>query len=60
MPEFLHYFCTPDAIAASLIDQLKDKRKAELVEIFEAMHASLLRPTAQLASEAIVSTMRAA
>ena len=60
VPEFLHYFCTPDAIAASLIDQLKDKRKAELVEIFEAMHASLLRPTAQLASEAIVSTMRAA
>lgn len=60
VPEFLHYFCTPDAIAAALIDQLKDKRKAELVEIFEAMHASLLRPTAQLASEAIVSTMRAA
>lgn len=60
VPEFLHYYCTPDAIAASLIDQLKDKRRSELVELFEAMHVSLLRPTAQLASEAIMSTIKAA
>ncbi|MDO4936871.1 MAG: lipid-A-disaccharide synthase, partial [Sutterellaceae bacterium] len=33
VPEFLHYYCTPDAIAASLIDQLSDKRKSELVEL---------------------------
>lgn len=59
VPEFLHYFCTPDALAAALIDQLKDKKRSELVEIFEAMHVSLLRPTAQLASDAILSTMRA-
>ncbi len=60
VPEFLHYYCTPDAIAASLIDQLSDKRKSELVELFEAMHVALLRPTAQLASDAIMSTVKAA
>ncbi len=59
VPEFLHYYCTPDAIAASLIDQLKDKRRSELVEIFEAMHAVLLRPTAELACGAIQTVMRA-
>ncbi len=59
VPEFLHYFCTADAIACSLVDQLKDSRRAELEALFEEMHQSLLRPTADLAVEAILSTARA-
>lgn len=60
VPEFLHYYCTADAMACSLIDQLKDSRCKTLEEIFTAMHESLLRPTADLASEAIMQTAGAA
>lgn len=60
VPEFLHYYCTPDALACSLIDQLKDSRRAALQDQFEEMHHSLLRPTAQLACDAIESVMRSA
>ncbi len=59
VPEFLQYFCTPDAIAASLVDQLKDSRRRQLEEIFTAMHVSLLRPTADIACEAIQKVLRA-
>ena len=58
VPEFLQYFCTPDAIAASLIEQLKDSRREELREIFTRMHESLLRPTAELACGAIEKVLR--
>lgn len=58
VPEFLHYYCTPDALACSLIDQLKESRRASLKDQFEQMHHSLLRPTAQLACDAIESVMR--
>ena len=57
VPEFLQYYCTPDALAVSLIDQLKDERRIELEAVFEEMHQSLLRPTAQLATDAIASVM---
>ena len=60
VPEFLHYFCTSDAIACSLIDQLKDSRRKTLEDLFAAMHESLLRPTADLAAEAIMQTAGAA
>lgn len=56
VPEFLHYFCTPDALACSLIDQLADKRRRSLEALFEEMHVSLTRPTADLAAEAILET----
>lgn len=58
VPEFLHFFCTPDAMACSLIDQLKDSRRKTLEDIFTQMHESLLRPTADLAAEAILETAR--
>ena len=57
VPEFLQYYCTPDALAVSLIDQLKDERRIELEAVFEEMHQSLLRPTAKLATDAIASVM---
>ena len=47
-------------MACSLIDQLKDSRRKTLEEIFTAMHESLLRPTADLAAEAIMQTAGAA
>ena len=60
VPEFLHYYCTADAMACSLIDQLKDSRRKTLEDIFTGMHESLLRPTADLAAEAIMQTAGAA
>ncbi|MDY6010316.1 MAG: lipid-A-disaccharide synthase [Duodenibacillus sp.] len=53
VPELLHYFCTPDALAATLLDEMRPARVAELTDIYEAMHDSLLRPTADLACNAI-------
>ena len=58
VPEFLQYFCTPDAIAASLVEQLKPSRREALAEVFTRMHESLLRPTAELACEAIEKVLR--
>ena len=60
VPEFLHYYCTADAMACSLIDQLKDSRRKTLEDIFTGMHESLLRPTAVLAAEPIMRTAGAA
>lgn len=60
VPEFLHYFCTPDALACSLIDQLKDARRRSLEALFSQMHESMRRPTADLAAEAILETARGA
>lgn len=59
VPEFLQYYCTPDAIAARLIDEMKPERSKELNTLFTAMHESLLRPTASLAVKAILSVMKA-
>lgn len=57
VPEFLQYFCTPDALAVSMLDQLEDKRRQELAELFTHMHEELLRPTAQLAAAAIETVL---
>lgn len=57
VPEFLQYFCTPDALAVSMLDQLEDKRRQELAELFTHMHEELLRPTAQLAAGAIETVL---
>ena len=54
VPEFLQYFCEPDAISWSIEDALtNDKRRAYLVERFQAMHASLRADTANLAADVI-------
>ena len=58
VPEFLQYYCKPDMIAASLIDQLSDRRRRQLTDLFTRMHESLLRPTAELACEAIERVLR--
>ncbi|MGN1209512.1 MAG: lipid-A-disaccharide synthase, partial [Duodenibacillus sp.] len=53
VPELLHYFCTPDALAATLLDEMRPTRAAQLQGIYEEMHTTLLRPTADLACDAI-------
>ena len=58
VPEFLQYYCTPDALAARLLDEMAPERRAELTTLFTDMHRSLLRPTADLATNAILSVMK--
>lgn len=58
VPEFLQYYCTPDALAARLLDEMAPERRAELKTLFTDMHRSLLRPTADLATNAILSVMK--
>lgn len=56
VPEFLQFFCEPDPISWALSDALEnDKRRAELVERFSALHESLTADTAALASDVITS-----
>lgn len=57
IPEFLQYYCTPEAIAYSILEQLKPSRRAFLVERFTHMHETLLRPTASLACDAIARVL---
>jgi len=57
VPEFLHYFCTSEAIAYSVLAQLEPKRRDFLFQRFTALHESLLRPTSQLACQAIESVL---
>ena len=58
VPEFLQYYCRPDAMAARLIDEMSEERSTELKTLFTDMHKSLLRPTADLAVNAILSVMK--
>ena len=58
VPEFLHYYCKPDWIASRLIDEMRPERSDYLKKRFTVMHESLLRPTEQLALEAILGVMR--
>ena len=60
VPEFLQYFAEPQYMAASLLDQLNPARREYLEEVFTALHQSLLRDTATLASQAILDTIRGA
>lgn len=57
VPEFLQYYCTPQAIAYSLLDQMQPSRRSVLVERFTQLHETLLRPTASLACEAIARVL---
>lgn len=58
VPEFLQYFCTSDALAVGMLDQLEDSRRDRLVRLFTQMHEELLRPTARLAADAVASVLR--
>ena len=59
VPEFLQYYCAPEPIAYRLLDELEPRRRAELAARFTQLHSSLLRPTAQLASDAIDRVLKA-
>lgn len=59
VPEFLQYFCEPDAISHALDDAINNEaRRKMLVERFSAMHESLRADTANLAADVIVGMAR--
>lgn len=59
VPEFLQFFCEPDAISYALEDAINNEvRRKMLVERFSAMHESLLADTANLAADVIVGMAR--
>lgn len=59
VPEFLQYFCEPDAISHALEDAINNEaRRKMLVERFSAMHESLRADTANLAADVIVGMAR--
>ena len=59
VPEFLQYFCEPDAISHALEDAINNEaRHKMLVERFSAMHESLRADTANLAADVIVGMAR--
>ncbi len=53
VPEFLQYYCEPEALAYRLIDELEPKRRLELSERFSELHVALRRPTAEIACDAL-------
>ena len=58
VPEFLQDQATPEALGQAVLDWLnQDQRVAHLQQRFVDMHHSLLRDTAQLATDAIEQTM---
>ena len=59
VPEFLQFFCEPDAVSYALEDAINNEaRRKMLVERFSAMHESLLADTANLAADVIVGMAR--
>ncbi len=59
IPEFLQYYCAPEPIAYRLLDELAPKRRDDLAERFTELHTRLLRPTADLAIDAIERVLKA-
>lgn len=59
IPEFLQYYCAPEPIAYRLLDELAPKRRSDLAERFTELHTRLLRPTADLAIDAIERVLKA-
>jgi lipid-A-disaccharide synthase len=58
VPEFLQNQATPEALGQAVLDWLSQtQRVAQLQQRFVDMHHSLLRDTAQLATDAIEQTM---
>ena len=58
VPECVQMFCSPEILSSHILHALEPKRKEELSEIFTEMHHTLLRPTAQLATEAISKVLK--
>ena len=59
VPEFLQFFCEPDAISYALEDAINNEaRRKMLVERFSALLESLLADTADLAAGVIVGMAR--
>lgn len=59
VPEFLQYFCEPDAVSHALEQALTDdNRRRQLVDRFSQMHESLTADTANLAADVIMSVAR--
>jgi lipid-A-disaccharide synthase len=58
VPEFLQDQATPEALGQAVLDWLNQaQRVADLQQRFVDMHHSLMRDTAQLATDAIEQTM---
>lgn len=57
VPECVQMFCTPEILSSHILYALEPRRTEELKEVFTEMHKSLLRPTAQLATEAICKVL---
>ena len=57
VPEFLQYYCEPEALAYRLLDELEPKRRLELTERFSELHVALRRPTAQIACDAMENVL---
>lgn len=53
VPECVQMFCSPEILSSHLLHALEPKRQEYLKEVFTEIHHSLLRPTAELASEQI-------
>ena len=58
VPELLQDDCTPERLAHETLQWLQDPARVEHVQQqFEAMHHTLIRPTAELATHAIEKTL---
>lgn len=57
VPECVQMFCTPEILSSHILYALEPRRTEELKEVFTEMHKSLLRPTAQLATDAICKVL---
>jgi lipid-A-disaccharide synthase len=53
VPECLQMFCSPEILASHVLYALEPRRRDALVPVFEDMHASMLRDTGRLATDAI-------
>ena len=58
VPECVQMFCSPEILSSHLLHALEPKRQEYLKEVFSEMHETLLRPTAQLATEAIDQVLK--
>ena len=55
VPECVQMFCSPEILSSHLLHALEPKRQEYLKEVFSE---TLLRPTAQLATEAIDQVLK--
>ncbi|MCD8340215.1 MAG: lipid-A-disaccharide synthase [Burkholderiales bacterium] len=58
VPECVQVFSSPEILASHVLYALEPRRREELEPIFTDMHASLLRDTPALASEAVLKVLK--